>query len=79
MKTTVEIPDGLLIEVKKYAAEHRPTIRALVERGLRRELRDQALSRKAKGHVIRWFTVPGGLPKGMDVSNRAKMSQRLLK
>lgn len=79
MKTTVEIPDDLLIEAKKHAAEHRTTIRALIERGLRRELGGQAQPPKAKLPVIRWVTVPGGLPKGMDVSDRAKMLQRLLK
>ena len=78
MKTTVEIPDDLLVEAKKHAAEHRTTIRALIERGLRRELGGPP-SPKAKRPVIRWVTVPGGLPKGMDVSDRAKMLQRLLK
>lgn len=79
MKTTVEIPDELLVEAKKHAAEHRTTIRALIERGLRRELGGPALTPKAKRPAIRWVTVPGGLPKGMDVSDRAKMLQRLMK
>ena len=79
MKTTVEIPDELLVEVKKHAAEHRTTIRALIERGLRRELGGQAPPPKAKRPVIRWVTVRGGLPKGMDVSDRATMLQHLLK
>jgi len=80
MKTTVEISDDLLIEAKKHAAEHRTTIRALIERGLRRELGGgQAPSVKAKRPAIRWVTVAGGLPKGMDVSDRAKMLERLLK
>jgi len=79
MKTTVEISDDLLIEAKKHAAEHRTTIRALIERGLRRELAGQAPSVKAKRPAIRWVTVAGGLPKGMDVSDRAKMLERLLK
>ena len=79
MKTTVEISDDLLIEAKKHAAEHRTTIRALMERGLRRELGGQAPPAKAKPPAIRWVTVAGGLPKGMDVSDRAKMIQRLMK
>ena len=64
MKTTVEIADDLLIEAKKRAAEQRTTIRALIERGLRRELGGQAPPPKAKRPVIRWVTVAGGLPKG---------------
>jgi hypothetical protein len=79
VKTTVEISDDLLIEAKKHAAEHRTTIRALIERGLRRELGGEAPPTKAKRPAIRWVTVQGGLPKGMDVSDRAKMLQRLLK
>ena len=38
MKTTVEIPDELLVEAQKHAAEQRTTLRALIERALRREL-----------------------------------------
>jgi len=35
MKTTVELPDSLLREVKRMALRERTTVRALVERGLR--------------------------------------------
>lgn len=35
MKTTVEISDTLLEEVKKVAAQEHTTVRALVEEGLR--------------------------------------------
>jgi hypothetical protein len=38
MKTTLEIPDALLIEAKTAAARRRTTLRALVECALRREL-----------------------------------------
>ena len=79
MKTTVEITDELFIEAKKHAAERRTTIRALIESGLRRELGDQAQSSKAKRPAIQWVTVPGGLPKGMNVADRAKMIERLMK
>lgn len=69
MKTTVDLPDDLLIEVKKAAAERRTTIRDLVERGLRRELAMGAVERTAP-RPIRWVTVDGGLPPGVDVSDR---------
>jgi hypothetical protein len=68
-----------LIEAKKHAAEHRTTVRALIESGLRYELGGRPEARKARRPVIRWVTVPGGLPKGMDVADRAKMLQRLMK
>jgi hypothetical protein len=38
MKTTLELPDELLIEAKTAAARRRTTLRALVESALRREL-----------------------------------------
>ncbi len=35
MKTTVDIPQSLLDEAKKVAANHRTTVKAMVEEGLR--------------------------------------------
>lgn len=40
MRTTVEISDSLLAEVRRLAAERDTTLRALVEDGLRRVLRE---------------------------------------
>ena len=36
MKTTVEIPDALFKEAKRFAAAHELTFRELIEAGLRR-------------------------------------------
>ncbi len=38
MKTTLDLPDDLLVEAKSTAARRRTTLRALVEHALRREL-----------------------------------------
>jgi hypothetical protein len=38
MKTTVELPNGLLREAKRAALRERTTVRALIERGLRSAL-----------------------------------------
>jgi hypothetical protein len=74
MKTTVELPDALLIAAKKQAAEDRTTLRAILERGLSRELKERRQSAAgAAGRRIRWVTVKGGLPNGLDVSDRARM------
>jgi len=73
MKTTVELPNDLLIAVEKAAAECQTTIRDLVERGLRGEL---ALGLKPDGvrpAAIRWVTVDGGMPPGADVSDREQL------
>jgi hypothetical protein len=74
MKTTVELPEDLMIEVKKAAAERRTTIRDLVERGLRRELAAGASQSRSRRR-IRWVTVDGGLPPGLDVGDRAAMHE----
>lgn len=73
MKTTVELPDELLIAAKKRAAELRVPLRTLVERGLRRELADTTEGRKPRRRKIRWVTVDGGLPPGLDLRDRAAM------
>jgi len=41
LKTTIEIDDRLLREARKLAAREGTTLRALVERGLRRVLADR--------------------------------------
>ncbi|CAN5720884.1 hypothetical protein BH23CHL8_BH23CHL8_26070 [soil metagenome] len=72
MKTTVDLPEELMIEVKKAAAERRTTIRDLVERGLRRELAATSPRRRRRAR-IRWVTVDGGVPPGVDVIDRTAM------
>jgi hypothetical protein len=76
MKTTVELPDDLFVAAKKRAAELRCSLRALIERGLRHELSET----KTRGGVkrrIRWVTVRGGLPRGLDVRDRTAMHEWL--
>jgi len=38
MKTTLDLPDDLLIEAKALAAQRKTTLRAIVEHALRREI-----------------------------------------
>ncbi len=38
MKTTLDLPDALVIEAKAVAAKRRTTLRAMVEHALRREI-----------------------------------------
>ena len=40
MKTTVELPDGLLKEAKRIARREGTTLRALIEQGLRHSLEE---------------------------------------
>ena len=77
MKTTVELPDDLLIAAKTRAAETRSTLRALIERGLHRELQRPRPRRFPARAGIKWVTAPGGLPPGLDLDDRASMSDWL--
>ena len=45
MKTTVEIPDQLLDEVKEKAEKEGTTVRALIEEGLRKVLASRSQAR----------------------------------
>lgn len=74
MKTTVDLPDELLITAKKRAAEKRTTLREIFEGALRRELaRPESSGRARRRRKLRLLVVDGGLPPGLDVSNREKM------
>lgn len=72
MKTTVELPDDLLVRAKKRAAELRRPLRMLLADGLRDQLakRPSASRRRRR---IRWVTVDGGLPPDLDVASRERM------
>jgi hypothetical protein len=80
VKTTIDLPDDLLIAAKKHAAERRKPLRAMLEAGLRAELgarrRPSGLRSRRR---IRWVTVRGGLPPGCDVTDRARMHDWLLR
>jgi hypothetical protein len=75
MKTTLELPDELLIEAKKKAAEQRRPLRALVEEGLRLALKKSKAQPRKK--QVRLVTVKGGLPPDLDLSSREAMYEWL--
>lgn len=72
MKTTVDLPDDLLIAAKKRAAEDRTTLRDLITRGLRLVLSGAPPAQRSERR-IRWVTVDGGLPPGVDPGDREQM------
>jgi hypothetical protein len=72
MKTTIDVPDDLLIQAKKRAAELRQPLRALIADGLRLRLAESKEGRR-KRRKLRLVTVAGGLLPGLDLSDRAKM------
>jgi len=72
MKTTIELPDDLFLQAKRKALENRTTLRHLVERALRQELRGGKPAAR-RPRRIRWIMSPGGLPPGLDLSDRTEM------
>ena len=77
MKTTLELPDELLIAAKKRAAELRRPLRSLIEEGLVMVLHHQTPKRKTK--QIRLVTVKGGIARDLDLSSRESMYEWLNK
>ena len=75
MKTTVDLPDELLIEAKQVAAAQRRPLRALVEEGLRMALQKPETKRKKTN--VRLITVKGGVPRNLDLSSREAMYEWL--
>ena len=64
MKTTIEVSDALMMEAKSLAQQHSTTLRALVEQGLEKVLRDL---REPKPYKMRDFSVLGqGLQPGQE-------------
>lgn len=79
MKTTVDLPDDLLIDAKKRAAELRRPLRSIIEAGLRAELAALASRGAVTPPEIEWVTAPGGLPVGLDLDDRAALGEWLLR
>ena len=73
MKTTVELPDGIPLAAKGKALETSTKLREMQERALRQELRQAGGRPARRRRRIRWVTSPGGLPPGLDISDRSKM------
>lgn len=74
VKTTLDLPDELLIAAKKQAAEERTSLRKLVARALRRELGSGRKSGESERRID-WgsITADRGLEPGVDISSREAM------
>lgn len=78
MKTTVDLPDELLVSAKKLAAERRVTLKALITRGLREVLAAEEIDQpEIPRREIRWVTVDGDLAPGLKLDDRAAMNDWL--
>lgn len=73
MKTTIHIADSLFDEAKKVAQQDRTTLRALVEEGLRKVLRDRG-ERRPGGFKLRPASFKGqGLNPGLEGAEWARI------
>ena len=77
MKTTIEVSDALMMEAKSLAQQHNTTLRALVEQGLEKVLRDL---REPKPYKMRDFSVLGqGLQPGQENLSWAEVRDMIYK
>lgn len=71
MKTTVELPDGLLREAKRVALKNRTTVKALIEQGLRTVVAER---KRGSGFTLRKAAFRGdGLQSGRSLQDWASI------
>ncbi|MGH9794928.1 MAG: CopG family transcriptional regulator [Candidatus Acidiferrales bacterium] len=76
MRTTINLPDGLLVQAKKLAADRGTTLTEIIADALRSALFARRPGRKRKARSLPTFTPPPGkegvLP-GVDLNNTAAL------
>ncbi len=72
MRTTVRLDDGLLADVKRYAAKRRKTLTAVIEEALRETLAREKSFRPARPVKLTTFRGRGLLP-GIDLDDTASI------
>ena len=72
MRTTINLPDELLAQIKKLAATSRTTITALIEEALREALARRRRTRRHERVTLRTYGKQGLLP-GVDIDDTASM------
>jgi hypothetical protein len=76
MRTTIRLPDDLLAEAKKLAADTRRSLTAVIEDALRAALAARRAGRRRK--PVRLTTFRGsGLQPGVDLDDTASLLDRM--
>ena len=71
MRTTIQLPEDLLAEAKKAAAERRTTLKAIIEESLRESLVRRGRPRR---EPVKLVTFGGsGLQPGVDLDDSAAL------
>lgn len=68
-RTTLNLSDALMSEVKRHAADTGRTVTALVETALR-DLIDRERRRAGEAFVLEWPVTEGGVQPGVDLADR---------
>ena len=72
MRTTINLPDELLVQIKKLAATSRSTITALIEDALREALARRRRTRRHERVILSTYGKQGLLP-GVDIDDTASV------
>ncbi len=72
MRTTINLPEELLAQIKKLAAASRSTVTALIEDALREALAKRRRKRRHERVDLRTYGKQGLLP-GVDVDDTASL------
>ncbi|MEP6932491.1 MAG: CopG family transcriptional regulator [Nitrospirota bacterium] len=72
MRTTINLPDELLAQIKKLAATSRSTITALIEDALHEALARRRRTRRHERVILRTYGKQGLLP-GVDIDDTASV------
>ena len=68
MRTTVDINDELMRQIKRLAADENVSLKQLIERALRELTRRRASGRRA--YKLRWRPEHGRLQSGVKIEDR---------
>jgi hypothetical protein len=74
-RTTVRLPDDLIVRAKRQAAAEGRSLTALIEDGLRRVLSERASSGKPARVLPPVSTATGGLMPGINLNDSAQLQE----
>lgn len=72
MRTTIDLPDHLLVDAKKLAAERRMPLTRLLEESLRAYLGEERLRQRKEPAPLPVLTEPSPLP-GVDLDDTSRL------
>ena len=74
-RTTIRLPEDLMVRAKRKAAEEGRTLTSLIEEGLRRVIADKKMTRRAPRVMPRVSAAKGGLLPGVDLTSFSALEE----